>query len=61
MGKSSGADSITAWLADLGLEPPADDAEAMRILVAVKAASIEKRGTLTPDEFCQIAERERRA
>lgn len=61
MGKSSGADSVTAWLADLGLEPPADDAEAMRILVAVKAASIEKHGTLTPDEFRQIVGRERGA
>jgi isopropylmalate/homocitrate/citramalate synthase len=55
LGKGSGLDSVHIWLDKVGL-PAASDEEANEMLVAVKAASLAKKGLLEPDEFRRIAE-----
>jgi len=53
MGKGSGIDSIKGALKGIGLAFTED--EAMKVLVAVKQFSLERKRLLTPDEFKQIA------
>jgi isopropylmalate/homocitrate/citramalate synthase len=56
LGKGSGLDSVLIWLDKLGFGPASDE-ELEAILAEVKAASLEKKGLLSEDEFRRIAER----
>jgi isopropylmalate/homocitrate/citramalate synthase len=53
LGKKSGADSIRIKAAELGLDVPEE--ERRRVLGAVKARAIEKRGLVDDDEFRALA------
>lgn len=52
-GKGSGIDSITGALKRLGLV--FTEEEAMKVLVAIKQFSLERKRLLTPDEFRRVA------
>ena len=55
LGKGSGLDSITEHVARHGLS--ATEAQASTLLQEVKAASLDKHGLLTDDEFAALARR----
>jgi isopropylmalate/homocitrate/citramalate synthase len=52
LGKGSGLDNVAEWLAALGIE--ADDEQRLRILTAVKIASLAKGDLLDEEEFRAI-------
>lgn len=54
LGKGSGLDSVLIWADKLGLGTPTEE-EATAILAEVKAASLQKKGLLTSDQFHSIA------
>jgi isopropylmalate/homocitrate/citramalate synthase len=53
MGKGSGVDNVSEWLAWIGLD--ADESQRLEILQRVKAFSLEHKRLLTKDEFTAIA------
>ena len=53
LGKGSGIDSIKAALKDIGVQP-ANDEEAMQVVVAVKEFSLQHKRLLTDTEFRSI-------
>jgi methanogen homocitrate synthase len=53
MGKKSGKESVAMKLAEAGLE--ADEEQRKAILAETKRRGIEKKDTLTPEEFLEIA------
>ncbi|MEW6398872.1 MAG: pyruvate carboxyltransferase [Bacillota bacterium] len=53
LGKGSGEDSVKAWLAEIGVEVP--ESAVPELLAKVKASSLEKKGLLSQDEFCELA------